>query len=38
MSVNHIRLVDLFERVDEDKGGSIDETELRTFLELGKQA
>lgn len=37
MSVNRIRLVDLFEKVDMDKGGTIDAEELREFLKLGQQ-
>ncbi len=36
ISVNRIRLVDLFERVDKDKGGTICEGELREFLKLGR--
>lgn len=36
ISVNHIRLVDLFETVDKDKGGTIDGEELREFLKLGR--
>lgn len=37
MSVNRIRLVDLFEKVDKDKGGTVDGEELREFLKLGKE-
>lgn len=37
MSVNRIRLIDLFEKVDMDKGGTIDAEELREFLKLGQQ-
>lgn len=37
MSVNRIRMVDLFEKVDKDKGGTVDAEELREFLQLGKQ-
>lgn len=38
ISVNRIRLVDLFETVDKDKGGTIDGDELREFLKLGRAA
>ena len=34
--MNRIRLVDLFETVDKDKGGTIDGDELREFLKLGR--
>lgn len=37
MAINRIRLVDLFEKVDKDKGGTIDENELREFLMLGRK-
>lgn len=37
MSLNRIRLVDLFETVDKDKGGTVDEEELGEFLKLGRQ-
>ncbi|CAN0071598.1 unnamed protein product, partial [Scytosiphon promiscuus] len=37
MAINRIRLVDLFEKVDKDKGGTIDEDELREFLKLGRK-
>lgn len=37
ISVNRIRLVDLFEKVDRDKGGTICEDELREFLKLGRE-
>eukprot|EP00752_Nemacystus_decipiens_P003651 g3365.t1 len=38
ISVNRIRLVDLFETVDKDKGGTIDGDELREFVKLGRAA
>ncbi|CAB1098067.1 unnamed protein product [Ectocarpus sp. CCAP 1310/34] len=37
ISTNRIRLVDLFERVDKDKGGTVDGEELREFLKLGRK-
>ncbi|CAN0051141.1 unnamed protein product [Pylaiella littoralis] len=37
ISAHRIRLVDLFEKVDKDKGGTIDEDELREFLLLGRE-
>ena len=35
MFTNRIRFVDLFEKVDRDKSGTIDEAELKRFWRIG---